>query len=57
MLRSSRELTRVAFERNRIDLPGQMVMRVRRNDTALSVQLDDFDSEFTTEPCRHTDGM
>ena len=40
MLRSSRELSRIAFERNRIDLPVEML--VSRDDAAVSVQLDDF---------------
>jgi hypothetical protein len=40
MLRSSRELARIALERNRIDLPVEML--VPRDDAAVSVQLDDF---------------
>jgi hypothetical protein len=40
VLRSSCGLARIALERNRIDLPVEML--VPRDDAALSVQLDDF---------------
>jgi hypothetical protein len=40
VLRSSRELARIALERDRIDLPVEML--VPRDDAAVSVKLDDF---------------
>ena len=50
MLRSSRQLARIALERNWIDLPGKSVVRMRRNDAALSIQLDDDRSAFVFTP-------
>ena len=43
MLRSSRGLARIALERNRIDVPVELL--VPRNDAALSVQLDDLGAD------------
>ena len=40
MLRSSLELACIALERNRIDLPVEMLLP--RDDTAVSIKLDDF---------------
>ena len=42
VLRSSSEFARISLKGNWIDFPGETVVRVRRDDPALSVELDDL---------------